>query len=147
MLTAWLTMKDAFNLFLVMFHSLRHNNKFTKTTGITTVLDTTETTLQTQIETAEKQFNLFFYVTLILFFLIIGSFPLALTEEFWYENKIWSTGLLLVTCSVIHAQHFNSSKDLSSKNLSPSHRVKEAIIANSWVVGLLLIAISRWFNV
>ena len=95
------------------------------------------------------------YAALSLLFLggLTSSFYLPRLNAFWKDNIIWATGSVLVFLSAIQMKYFNIKKNASPDN----RRFKavdfrrwvhfiESVFNHMWVIGFVLIAISRWIK-
>jgi len=103
------------------------------------------------IERAEQRFLRFFVFFALITFAMACSFWTHFLNQFWQGNRLWSLGSMLVFVSVLHSRYFDIKKTASPDNrLVHAHdqhkwgKSAECFVNHSWVVGFMLIALSRW---
>ena len=76
---------------------------------------------------------------------------------FWSGHKIWVSGATLIVLSVIHTKYFDIRRVSNPQNrlydsinagrVSALCQVVEGLVKAAWLVGFILMAISRWVQV
>jgi hypothetical protein len=74
--------------------------------------------------------------------------------SFWIGNKIWSIGSYITISSVVANRYFDIKKTANKNNqqisISSNKITKwlsiEKVVSYLWILGMILIAISRWLN-
>jgi hypothetical protein len=102
------------------------------------------------VQRAEKRFNRFAAVSAAGLLTLIGSF--FAFKLFWEGNRLWHAGSYLVIVSVVHTRFFDVKKNanpistvIKPHTLDPATRTYERLFNWAWVVGTVLLALSRWF--
>jgi len=107
------------------------------------------------IKKCEDQFLIFAALSLLGFVAILASFFVLSLEPFWKENRLWGVGSYIVFVSVLQMRFFNVKNNANplSRNIPGSNnlRVWVTIIENGysyiWILGFILIGVSRWHQI
>jgi len=106
-----------------------------------------------EIKKAENSF--FIFLIIVMFFLIILTVSMfsEFCQVFWKGNKIWSMGGFATFVSVLHIRFFDIKKKSNKRNrmfstekCNPLFQKCEKAINLSWIVGFILMALSRWIT-
>ncbi|WP_321777912.1 hypothetical protein [Sulfurimonas sp.] len=100
---------------------------------------------------SENSFLFFSSMSFILYLLLILSFYYSKLDDFWIGNRIWASGSAIVFLSVVQIRFFNiksnASPDNRNFNLTDFRGWilnLEKIYSYIWIIGFILIGISRW---
>lgn len=110
---------------------------------------------QTAINKAEERFWRLIAIA-VLVFVGLGTWW-WLDPGFWSGHKIWTSGAALIVLSVIHTKYFDIRRASNPQNqrfdpanagkISPVCRIVEELVKVAWIVGFILVGISRWIHV
>lgn len=85
---------------------------------------------------------------------MILSFFCNSLESFWLENRIWSVGSSIVFISIIQVRFFNIKAQANPESLVlKTHDCRkfvhniEKLYKYIWILGFILIAVSRWIKI
>lgn len=103
------------------------------------------------VSAAETRFKSFLGLSLVLLILVAVSMGLEAYIPFWEGNRIWAIGSLFVCISVLHARHFDIKRIVAPHNekidesqLSKTCKYLESLAKHAWIIGFILVAVSRW---
>ena len=110
------------------------------------------------LEKSLNKFQSFFYISTICILVMIGS--IFILCKFWYGNILWGIGSAITIIAIIESKYFDIKKNGNPQNrrivleniFQPEQDRKifkrwlalEEIIQYSWILGAILLIISRW---
>ena len=104
---------------------------------------------QQDIDKGQRRFYYFLASLIIVLAALITSFQVNPT--FWNGHILWSAGSYCVGASIIHTKYFDVMKISNPSNLQLSNHKRnsfvtlaEEIIKVLWILGFILVAVSRW---
>jgi len=110
---------------------------------------------QPEINKAQHLFWRFLGISIILVIFIVIWWNIK--PEFWNGHKIWVSGAILVTLSVVHSKYFDINRSSNPGNLryDPANYGKISTLCNiaeetvklAWIIGFILIGVSRWIAI
>ena len=106
------------------------------------------------VRKSENRFLVFFAISTIIFVGMKLSFCVQSLQSFWHQNQFWSVGSLIVFISVLQIRFFGikANANPNSLNFSPNDFRTwvlniEKCYSYVWVLGFILIGISRWVKI
>ncbi len=101
----------------------------------------------------QKRFVSFLAISIILGVMILLSFFVNNLTQFWSGNRLWGAGSFVVIVSVIHTRFFDIRKKstpfnerVDPRTLTPWICYAEKIISHAWLLGAVLVGVSRWVH-